>query len=40
MIVRSPLGLSVLLGALAIVAILGLIVLWTVVYRRYTMPLG
>jgi len=30
----------VLLGLLAILAILGLILLWTVVYRRYTMPLG
>jgi len=32
--------LFILLGLLAVLAILGLVVLWTIVYRSYTMPLG
>jgi serine/threonine protein kinase len=30
----------ILLGLVAVLAILGLIILWTIVYRRYTMSLG
>jgi len=32
--------LFVFLALLAVLAILGLVILWTIVYRRYTMPLG